>query len=441
MLAIRSAGGTIGVLTLLAASALSGSAVAAGFYIQEQSAAGVGRAQAGNVVAADDASTIYFNPAGMTELPGVQVDSGIDLIVPSAGLTNLGTVDHTPFVPNAPPGGSNGGNPGSATPVPDFYLSAQIPDSSVAVGLAVTAPFGFASKFAQDSFARYDSIDSFVETFDIAPTIAVKLNDWVSIGVGLDEQYSYIKLRNALPNPFGVPSPSSDGRLTLTGHNWSTGFNAGILLMPDAITKIGFTYRYGITHNINGSVTLSGLSGPLAAGNINEAGAAALNLPDIISAGVSRQVTPELKLLGEFDYYTWSNFKQIDIVLANNGGSLITPENYRDTVSVALGAEYQLTNAWKLRTGIKYDETPTVDAYRDTRVPDGDRYWLAAGVHYAFNEHTGIDFSYAHIFVTDSPVNISRGFYQQFGLTTTSVISAESHVSLDLLTIGLTHRF
>ncbi len=429
------------VAMALAGVALPGTALAGGFYIQEQSAAGVGRAQAGNVVAADDASTLYFNPAGMTELPGVQFDSGIDLIVPSASLSDRGTVDHTPYVPDAPPLGNSGGNPGSATPVPNAYLTAEIPDSPVTVGIGLTAPFGFASKYAQGSFARYDSIDSFVETIDIAPTIAVKVNDWLSLGVGLDEQYAYIKLRSALPNPFGVPMPSTDGRLTLTGHTWSTGFNAGILVSPTPDTKVGVSYRYGITHNINGSVTLSGLSGPLAAGDINEGGMAALNLPDIISAGVSQQVMPDLKVLGEFDYYTWSNFKQIDIALANNAGSLITPENYRDTISVALGAEYQLDSRWKIRGGIKYDQTPTVDAYRDTRVPDGDRYWLASGFHYTIDEHAGVDFSYAHIFVTDSNINVSRSFYQQYGLTTTSDVNATSHVALDILTLGLTYKF
>src|ERR1700749_974843 len=95
--------GDRGLSAVLALSAIaaSGTASAGGYYIQEQSAAGVGRAHAGNVAAADDASTIYYNPAGMTQLPGVQADQGIDLIVPDAGLTDLGTVDHTPVAANS----------------------------------------------------------------------------------------------------------------------------------------------------------------------------------------------------------------------------------------------------------------------------------------------------------------------------------------------------
>jgi long-chain fatty acid transport protein len=444
----------IGLAVVFSLGAISGKSYAGGFYIQEQSAAGVGRAQAGNVVAADDASTIYFNPAGLSELPGIQAAGGVDLIIPTASLKDTGSIDRSTgaYLVNpasggyAAPGGNNGGNPGSATPIADFYISAQLPDSPLTFGFGVTEPFGFASKYAQGSFARYDSIDSFVETIDLAPTVAWKINDFISIGVGLDEQYSYIKLRQALPNPLalGGPSPATDGRLTLSGNNWSTGFNAGLLVKPTPDTKIGFSYRYGITHNINhGAVTFSGLSGPLAALNGQVSATAALDLPDTISAGISQKITPDLTLLAEADYYTWSNFKNIDIHLLNGSADLITPENYRDTFSIALGAEYQWTEQVKFRAGLKYDESPTVDGSRDTRVPDGDRFWLAGGVHYSLNEHLGIDASYAHIFVTSSNVNVTRAFYATapFPIPTTATINAQSDVALDILTVGFTYRF
>jgi long-chain fatty acid transport protein len=434
-----------GAIVSLSAVTVSGVASAGGFYIQEQSAAGVGRAQAGNVAAADDASTIYFNPAGMTQLPGVQLDSGIDLIVPSAGLSDEGSTISSPFAKNVKVGGGNGGNPGSATPIPDFFLSAQIPDQPVWLGLGVSAPFGFASKFEQNTFARYDSIDSFIETIDIAPTIAVKLNDWLSIGLGLDEQYTYIKLRSAVPDALAVPQPSlaTDGRLTLTGNNWSTGFNGGLLIQPQPGTNIGISYRYGITHNIRGSVTVANLGGVLAAANQQVTGLAALNLPDVVQAGFSQAITPELKILGEFDYYSWGNFQQINIKTKSATlGNLVTTEAYRDTYSFALGAEYQLTDQWKLRGGVKYDQTPTVDQFRDTRVPDGDRVWVATGFHYTYDEHIGVDGSYAHIFVDDSNINVSRSFFDTVpAIRTVADIRAKSSVSLDILTIGLTYKF
>jgi long-chain fatty acid transport protein len=430
----------------LSACAVSGVASAAGFYIQEQSAAGVGRAQAGNVAAADDASTIYFNPAGMTQLPGLQVDNGFVLLVPDASLRDTGSVDHSPLAASSPPGGGDGGNPGSATPIADFYLSAELPtDLPVWVGLGVSAPFGFAAKYAQDSFARYDSLDSFVETFDIAPTVAIKLNDWLSLGVGLDVQYAYVKLRSAVPDALAVGGPSlaTDGRLTLTGHNWTTGFNGGLLIQPTPRLNIGLSYRYGITHQINGSLTVANLPGALAAANQQVPGQAALNLPDMVQAGFAYKLTPQWTVLGEFDFFTWSNFKAIDIHTNSPSlGNLVTNENYRDTFGLAVGAEYQLNDQWRLRTGFKYDETPTVDAFRDTRVPDGDRFEIAGGFHYQYDEHIGIDASYAHLFFIDSSVNVQRQFFTTVpAILTTADINAESSVSVDILSVGLSYKF
>jgi long-chain fatty acid transport protein len=439
--------GDRGLAAVLALSAVtvSGAASGAGFFIQEQSAAGTGRAHAGNVAAADDASTIFYNPAGMTQLPGIQLNQGVTLIVPDAGLTDLGTVDHSPVAPNSRPGGGDGGNPGSSTPLGSFYVSAQLPDYPVWVGLGVSTPFGLAAKYEQNSFARYDSIDSYVETFDIAPTIAIKFNDWLSFGIGLDEQYAYVKLRSAVPDALapGGPSIATDGRLTLTGHTWSTGFNGGLLITPQPGTKIGLTYRYGIQHNIRGSVTIANLQGVLAVANTQVTGLASLDLPDIIQAGFSQKITPELTLLGEFDYYTWSNFQQIAIHTTNALiGNLVTPENYQDTYSLSIGAEYQLDPQWRLRGGFKYDQTPTIDGFRDTRVPDGDRYWIAMGFHYDFDDHIGIDGSYAHLFVDDNTINLHREFFTTIPpILTSSDIRARTSLSVDILAAGLSYKF
>src|SRR5579871_1702431 len=166
---VRAAIGAVAFLSVTwgAATALAGS-----FYIQEQNAAGVGRAQAGDVATVDDASTVFFNSAGMTELPGLQVSSAIDLIIPSASLTDRGSTEHSLGAllanpasgGNSLPGGGNGGDPGSATPIGSFYTTYQIPGTDLTVGIGVGAPFGLASKFQADGFARYDSIDSYLET-------------------------------------------------------------------------------------------------------------------------------------------------------------------------------------------------------------------------------------------------------------------------------------
>lgn len=428
-------------------------AFAGGFYIQEQNAAGVGRAQAGDVAAADDASTIYFNPAGMTELHGIALTLGADVVIPGASLTDKGSRNTSTgaFIGNpasggvSTPGGSNGGDPGSAVPIPDFFISAPLANTGLSIGLGMSAPFGLKSRYTSNSFARYDSIDNLLETADFAPSLAWKVNDWLSIGAGLDEQYALVKLTTALPNPLvpGGPTVATDGNLALHGHDWATGFNVGILLKPMDGTKIGISYRSAITHNFNGRVTFAGLAGPLAARNGTVGAAAALNLPDIVAVGISQQVTSKLTLLGEVDYTGWSKFSQIAIHLADGSGTLVTPENYRDTWSPSIGGEYQLTDTLKLRAGVKYDETPTVDGSRDTRVPDGNRVWVAGGLGWAFSDQLSFDASYAHIFVTSSSINVTRSFYAgaPFPVPTTSNIVASSAVKINIFTLGLNYLF
>ena len=232
--------------------------------------------------------------------------------------------------------------------------------------------------------------------------------------------------------------------MTLSGHTWSTGYNLGLLIKPMADTKIGFTYRYGITHKVsNGALTFSGLTGPLAGRNGQVAASAPLDLPDIAALGVSQKITPAFTLLGEIDYFTWSNFQQIAIHPADNSGDLVIQEKYRDTWSIAIGGEYQLTEDLKLRGGFKFDQTPTRDGYRDTRVPDGDRAWISAGAHYAFSEQIGIDAGYSHIFVKSETLSLTRPFYATapFPIPTSETIKATSDVGLDILSVGFTYKF
>jgi long-chain fatty acid transport protein len=110
---------------------------------------------------------------------------------------------------------------------------------------------------------------------------------------------------------------------------------------------------------------------------------------------------------------------------------------------MALGAEYQLTDQLKLKSGVKYDQTPTVDAYRDTRVPDGDRIWVSAGLHYQLTSQLGIDAGYAHIFMKDASVNVTRSFYAGSipVIPTSSAIKAQTNVALDILSIGFAYKF
>lgn len=170
---------------------------AAGFYIKEQSVTGLGRAFAGESAVSEDASTIFFNPAGMTRLQGPEASAGVHLLVPRADLENRGSSSSSP-AGTLPIGGSDGGNPYDPTPVPNAYFAYPVMGRDLWVGLGVSAPFGLANKYDANWFGRYDSIETDLLTINIAPSVAYKVLDWVSIGGGIDIQYADAKLVNAV---------------------------------------------------------------------------------------------------------------------------------------------------------------------------------------------------------------------------------------------------
>ena len=440
---------------LAAATAGVSQAQAGGFYLQEQSAAGVGRAHAGNVAIADDASTIYYNPAGMTELKRSQVTVGADIIIPNTRLTDIGSTNQTAatFQVNPQSGGitrangSDGGNPVRTTPIPHLYISRPLANSKVAVGLGITAPFGLLAKYSRDFFARYDSLTSLLITMDVAPSVAWKPMDWLSIGGGLDLQYAHVKLSAALPSPFNPTGPSvaTDGTLTVRATNWATGFNLGVLMRLDAegMNQVGISYRSGISHNFEGTATFEGLSLLLANRNGVVNATSPLRLPYIIQGGVRSHATEKLTLLGEVDYYGWRRYTSITINLKDGSAPIVAPQNYRNSWSAAVGAEYSVHENVRLTAGLKYDQTPTIDATRDTRVPDGSKYWISTGIRLDLAPKTQVDIGYAHVFAAAAPISISRPFYATTTAPAAAVskIIANARTKLNLFSIGATYKF
>jgi len=420
----------LGGALLGGAVAVTGTAQAAGFYIKEQSVTGLGRAFAGESAMGDDASTIFFNPAAMTRLQGPEVQAGAHLLIPRAELENRGssaTLQTPAGALTRPVTGNDGGNPYDPTPVPNFYAAYPLMNRDLWFGLGVSAPFGLANKYDPGWFGRYDSIETDLLTLNIAPSVAYRVNDWISIGGGIDFQYADAELTNAL---FAGPFPDVISKVE--GDDWTVGYNVGVLFEPIPTTRIGIHYRSQMEHTLEGDVNLT-QSGTTVR---NAPGTADLNLPDILAIGFAHKVTPKLTLMAEYNWYGWSNFKEIRVVQA--GGERTVEQNYEDTFSVAVGAQYEIDESWTVRGGFQYDETPTVDNFRSTRTPDGDRYWLSAGASYNLTENFAVDVAYTHIFIDTVDINT-----RQTGVTPalTTNTRATSEGSVDIVAAALRYKF
>lgn len=352
------------------ASGLSAPAHAAAFYLQEQSARGAGRAFSGEGADTGSAS-LWWNPAAIGGLSGGDASLNVSEIMPHASVVDKGTIIVRPGQAPAPVGGiSTAHDPISNGTLPSGGVAYGF--GQFAVGLAVTSPFSFETKYAPDSWARYTAGKTKLTTIDLQPSIAFAVTPMVVVGIAANAEHVSATLGNSLPN---LSPLLPDGRQTLTGKGWDWGWSVGGQVRSGPAT-FGLSYKSSIKHKISGQVVTEGLLGPLAPFNSTIPTEATFKTPWQAIASVRFQVMPQLTLDGQIARIGWGEFNAIDL-----GAPLNTaiPENYRDTWSVAGGLDYKIAPMWTVRAGVQHDETPTRNGFRDARVPDSNRWDLAVG--------------------------------------------------------------
>lgn len=360
---------------------------AAGFALIEQNASGLGNAYAGQAAAATDASTIFFNPAGMTLLPDRQIVMAGHLIKPKMEFAGEGefTASGTP-VP-----GNQGGDAGGWALVPNAYYAFRLtPDVHLGVGL--NSPFGLKTEYDPGWIGRYQAIKSEVKTININPSIAYKVSDTLSVGAGLNIQWIEAVLTNRQPLP--PPLPSVVPLLTIKGDDYGWGYNLGALWQATPATRIGLAYRSEVDYTLDGTSSTSvpsvaPLNGPVTA---------EVTMPDSASLSLFHKLSSRWDLLADVTWTGWSDFDDLPIRGTVNK---TTPENWENILRYSLGATWHMSEKLSLRGGVAYDEAPVSDIDRTPRIPDGARTWIAVGGQYRLSTQSVLDFGYAHLFVND----------------------------------------
>jgi long-chain fatty acid transport protein len=172
---------------------------------------------------------------------------------------------------------------------------------------------------------------------------------------------------------------------------WSAGFQ-----YHDKLVDLGVSYKSSIKHTLKGHLILSGIGDGIADTMINqhiEGATAFFKTPWQVDVGVRVRATDKLTVEGQIVRFGWSRFNAIQ--LANLGAALgdsqAIPENYRNTWSYSVGADYQLTSKWAVRGGIQRDLSPVTKGNRDPRVPDANRWNSALGASYALSSRIPLD--------------------------------------------------
>jgi long-chain fatty acid transport protein len=449
-----------------------GQALGSAFALQEQNASGLGHAYAGGAAAAEDVSTIFYNPAGLVRLSTTQIVVAANLICPSSKFSDNG--GSKPAL-NQPLGGT-GGDAGSCAVVPNLYIGVPFTDKW-SFGLGINVPFGLKTEYDSNWLGRFQAIESKLDTINVNPVLSYEPTKNLTVGAGFSWQrvkatltnsvnYSAVFAQgvtglvanNTIP-PSAAPtliasSAGLESGAHIDGNDNSWGWNVGVLWQATPATRIGAAYRSWIKYTINGTAsfnnpaavgalppTLAPVGAALVTG-INSTVLAngnvtlALKVPETANVSIFSTLDDKWDVMADLQYTGWSSIQQLQVVRSTGSVLETLPENFRNTWRGSVGVNYHYTDAWTFRGGVAYDQSPVNTTDRSPRLPDNNRTWLAVGAQYKFNPNWALDFAYAYIWVQNPDINQNMGNTQQNGL-----ISGSYKANVNLVGAQVTYTF
>lgn len=417
-------------LVVLGAIGISGLAInahAGGFALIEQGASGMGNAYAGAGAVSNDASTVWFNPAGITEIPGRELAVAGHILAADTKFSDQGTALNQVFGAD-PISGPDTAEPGGVTFIPNFYYLAPINDK-FSYGFGVSVPYGSSTEYDANWKGRYTTVKSGVNAIDLNPVIAYRHSDKVRLGAGISIQTLSAELENALDSGalcqvasdantcagLGlVPgNVDTDGYAAVEGSSTSATFNLGALFLPTPETKIGIAYRHGINHKLDGDSdftndgTLETLLALAGSELFQDVGVTAeIDLPASLSFSVAHTLNDKIELLGDATWTGWSSFKELRIVFDNTQPDSFSVQDWEDVWRVSAGINYKMNDKLTLRAGLALDQEPIASPQlRTARIPGNDRTWFAFGAGYALSKNVSLDFGFTHITLDESAID------------------------------------
>lgn len=354
---------------------------AAAFQLYELGTPVIGTAGVGQAAIAMDASTAYFNPAGMTQLSATQFLLGSEIIIPDVHFKKNN--DNTTT-------GNNGGNASPLTPgVGMYFVYSATP--SIKLGASLTSPYDGFLTYNDGWAGRYMVQNTQLLTMNLNPSAAYKINQWLSIGVGAAIEYAGLYQTVALPY-----QPNNDGQITVKVHDYSPGYNAGLLLTPYQQTKIGIAYRSRILHTMHGNLTFLRIPETPSV-------TTAITMPQNVIVSLAQVIGQRFTLLGEAG---WSNWATMDKNVLNvDGVNATTILDWRNTYRLGLGGQYNLNSVIKLQAGASYDSSPTDSEKRTPNLPMDRQVRVGTGAIFMLNRFAQLAVSYEYINFGNAEIN------------------------------------
>lgn len=363
-----------------------------GFCILEQTSAGLGRGLAGMTADTTETGALYFNPA---------VGAWHDKDSLSIGTSNMHVNAKQKLQHDNTADGNHGGNAGGWERIPHLYYIHPYSDT-IALGIGLSGTSGTATTWNKYWAGRYSALQTELAIVDFTPSLAFKVTDQLSLGLGLCVEYARITMSRAVANPYG----GKDGQIKFKGTATTLGFTAGALYRPFKDTRIGLGYRSRMTHELELDARIRGIGDHKITGDAD----CDLKLPGILSVGIQQDLNDDWTIMADI---AWTHGKVMDdmtvefhhdalgetVHTMTGAYSDSQDMSWEDSFRYALGAEYRFSEKLTLRCGTAYDQTPIKDKYhRYASLPDLDRVWLTCGFSYQLTDYCKMDIGYVHIF-------------------------------------------
>lgn len=352
---------------------------AAGFQLNEHSTTGLGRAFAGEAAYGDNAAAIARNPALATQLEGTQTSVGVTHVNPkisargeaSYGLTGTTVnADRTDYAPEAW--------------VPHAYMTQQL-NERWSWGLALNTGYGLSTDLGNSYAASDIAEEAEIITMNINPSVAYRLTDAISLGVGI----SLVKADATLATGGG---PLADTRsIKVEGDDIGWGVNLGATWQVNEALRLGLAYRSEVELKLDGKAESDLLPAYNQKGTLN------LDLPAVAELSAIYNLNERLTLSASAQWTEWSVFEALIVDFDDGSSVLLKEENFEDSWRYALGVTYELSPAWTLRAGMALDRAASTSEHRSLSIPDTDRLWYSAGFTYQHNQQLSVDLGYSYL--------------------------------------------
>ena len=383
------------------ASLVAPSAQAGGLYLYELGTPDVGAASAGWSARAQDAGTVFTNPAGMTRLEKSELLVGVQPLYL-----------HAEFSPDA--NTTTSGSDGDAsTWLPAgglYYVHNLMP--KLKIGVSAVGYFGLGLEYQNNWVGRYYVQEVTLQAMGFQPALAYQVNDWLSLGAGVVALYGVIEEKIAVNN-IGPNQPY--GRLKLEDSDWTYQANLGVLVEPRKGTRFGLTYLSEADLEFNDKPNFSNLGPGLepllqASGLLDAKLKFDFTMPQQVMFSAYHELNDRWALMGNLGWQDWSEFGNVGVTVASEDTSSLTVDrNYNDTWHVAVGTQYRVAAPWLLTAGIAYDSSMVDDKDRTPDLPVGEAWRFGLGAGYDWSKRLALGVGYTFLWNGDLDMDVNRG--------------------------------